>query len=546
MFFPIFLLWLLSIPFSLIMGQPPSPPPNLQGYFINCGSKTNLEQDGLTYLKDEGYAHSGNITTLEQTDILPILTTLRYFPYGPGKHCYEFPVITGSKFLIRTTYFYGGFDGSNEPPIFDQIIDGTTWGTVNTSEDYKNGLSSYYEIIVTAQSNTLSICLACNEHTKSKSSPFISSLEVMNVDPSLYNSTDFSKYGLITIARTNFASKGDIVRYKTDFSNLCFFTFCLNRGLIISSFPDDPFNRYWQPFIDINPTVQAHVNVTSSEFWNRPPTKVFLSGSTTSRGKNLTIEWPPFSLPGSRYYVALYFQDNRSTSPYSWRVFTVFIGDDTFYQDLNVSTKGATVYGTEWPLSGDIKITLTPRIDMPVGPTINAGEIYQILPLAATTLSKDAMILQRLKKSLKNPPDDWNGDPCLPKGHPWTGISCFEGDQVRVISLNLTGLSLAGTLPQDIAGLTALKELRLSMNKLSGPVPDLSPLKSLEILHLNDNEFGGQFPIYIGTLPNIHEIFVNNNNFSGGPPQSLPNVRQGVIVRFFGKLAKEIQFGRWR
>ncbi|KAI3809843.1 hypothetical protein L1987_19444 [Smallanthus sonchifolius] len=322
-------IFLLSIPFfSLIAGQPPPSPPPLRGYLINCGSKKDIKQDGITYKRDQGYTSSGKLTTLNRIDILPILTTLRHFPYGPGKHCYEFSVTKGAKFLIRTTYFYGGFDGGTEPPIFDQIIDGTTWSTVNTTEDYKNGLTSYYEIIITANDKTLSVCLACNQHTKSPSSPFISSLEVIDLDSSLYNSTDFGKYGLITVTRTNFGSG------------------------------DDPFNRYWQPFIDGNPMVEAHANVTSSEFWNRPPAKVFFSGSTTSRGKNLTIHWPPFALPTNRYYVALYFQDNRSTSPYSWRVFTVLIDGETFYQDLNATTKGVTVYGTEWPLSGNTEITL--------------------------------------------------------------------------------------------------------------------------------------------------------------------------------------------
>ncbi|KAF5759221.1 putative transferase [Helianthus annuus] len=499
---PIFLLSLLS---TLTAGQPPPP---LRGYLINCGSKNDLVQDGIKYTKDDSYTVTGTLKTLNRTDILSVLTTLRYFPYGKnGKHCYTFPVTNGAKFLIRTTYFYGGFDGGTEPPIFDQIIDGTTWSTVNTTEDYRNGLSSYYEIIVTANDKTVSVCFACNEHTKSGSNPFINSLEVLDLDSSLYNSTDFGKYGLVTVARSIFAFDGDIVR-----------------------FPDDPFNRYWQPFVDGNPAVEAHANVTSSEFWNRPPAKVFLSGATTSRGKNLTLQWPPFSLPTNRYYVALYFQDSRSTSPYSWRVFTVLINSETFYQDLNVTTKGVTVYGTEWPLSGDTQITLTPRSDMPVGPTINAGEIYQILPLAGTTLGRDVMALQMLRQSIRNPPDDWNGDPCLPKEHPWLGIGCSEGKEIRVTSLNLKGLSLIGTLPKEIAGLTALKEIRLSMNKLTGPIPDLSPLKSLEILHLDENEFEGPFPDALGTLPNLRELLLNKNRLSGGPPQNLIE-RKGMILR---------------
>lgn len=86
---------------------------------------------------------------------------------------------------------------------------------VNTTDDYKNGLSSYYEIIVVANSKTISVCLACNEHTKPQSNPFISTLEVIDLDSSLYNSTDFSKYGLITVTRSSFASDDDFVRYET-------------------------------------------------------------------------------------------------------------------------------------------------------------------------------------------------------------------------------------------------------------------------------------------------------------------------------------------
>lgn len=207
-----FLLWLHILPFFSSAAGPPSSSP--RGYLINCGSRNDIKQEGITYLRDEGYAIAGNLTTLNRTDILPVLTTLRYFPSGPGKHCYQFLVTKGGKFLIRTTYFYGGFDGGIVPPIFDQIIDGTKWSTVNTTEDYKNGLSSYYEIIVTANAKTISVCLASNEHTKPPSSPFISLLELINLDPSLYNSTDFEKYGLITVARTNFASDGDFIRYE--------------------------------------------------------------------------------------------------------------------------------------------------------------------------------------------------------------------------------------------------------------------------------------------------------------------------------------------
>lgn len=181
---------------------------------INCGALKDVEdENGLKYVSDQTYISVGNITSIEQPGVLPILTTLRYFPDASArKNCYNLEVIKGEKYLIRTTFYYGGFDGGEEPPVFDQVIDGTLWSTVNTTEDYASGLSSYYEIIATAHGKILSLCLARNGHTVS--SPFISAIEVQHLDKSLYNSTDFETYALSTIARTNFGSGAEIIRYE--------------------------------------------------------------------------------------------------------------------------------------------------------------------------------------------------------------------------------------------------------------------------------------------------------------------------------------------
>lgn len=157
----------------------------------------------------------------------------------------------------------------------------------------------------------------------------------------------------------------------------------------LTSYPDDPYNRFWQPFMDENNVEKSHVNITPSEFWNNPPAKVFGAAITASRGNTLTVRWTPFSLPSSHYYIALYFQDTRTPGPLNWRVFNVSINGENFYTNLNVTTRGVTVYGTEWPVHGQIEISMTPKSDMSVGPLINAGEIFQILPLRGRTLTRD-------------------------------------------------------------------------------------------------------------------------------------------------------------
>ncbi|KAF7144078.1 hypothetical protein RHSIM_Rhsim05G0083800 [Rhododendron simsii] len=491
---PVFILWLVSIPL-IVHAAVPAPP---RGILLSCGSPNETVQGGLTYMTDEGFVSVGNKSTINQPDLLPVLSTLRYFPNTSArKYCYTFPVIKGGKFLVRTTYYYGGFDGGKEPPVFDQIIDGTKWSIVNTTEDYANGLSSYYEIVVAAQAKTLSVCLARNEHTVS--SPFISAVELQTLEDSVYNSTDFGKYALAGVARNSFGYDGDMI-----------------------CFPDDQFDRFWQPFTDDNPVVTSHYNITPSEFWNIPPAKALSSALTTSRGKTLTIKWPPFPLPKGNYYIALYFQDNRSPSPYSWRVFSVSVNGNDFYTDINVSTSGVTVYTGQWPLSGQTEIVLTPKSDALVGPVINAGEIFQIMHLGMRTLTRDVIAIEALGRSFDNPPSDWHGDPCLPKQNSWTGVKCSdEGKYARVVSLDLSNIGLTGELSESIDNLTAIRSIYLGGNKLSGPLPNMGSLKALETLHLEGNQFEGPIPESLGGLPQLHELFLENNKLNGTVPESL-------------------------
>ncbi|XP_062091375.1 probable LRR receptor-like serine/threonine-protein kinase At1g51810 isoform X2 [Humulus lupulus] len=462
----VFLFMLVTVPFLLALSQT-----GPTGYLLDCGADQSsgggVTVNGLRYVTDEGFTSAGNITKLKQKDLVSILSTLRYFPdTSARKFCYSIPVIKGAKYLLKTTYYYGGFDGGNKPPVFDQIVDGTQWGVVETTEDYANGLSSFYEIIVLAMAKTLSVCLARNPETMS--SPFISALEVEYLDDSLYNTTNFNKYALSTVARCSFGENHPI------------------------GFPDDKFNRIWQPFKGLNPVVISHYKVNPSEFWNVPPAKVFQNAITTSRGKRLQIQWPQMSLSTADYYVALYFQDNRTPSPYSWRVFDVLVNGKKFYGSLNVTTRGVTVYSSLWPLSGQTEIILIPGNEMPVGPVINAGEVLQILPLGGKTLSKDVVAMMDLATHLNNPPPDWSGDPCLPKENSWTGVTCSQGKFTRVVALNLTTKGLSGTLPPTIANLTALNHMHLENNQFEGPVP-----KSL------------------GQLPHLREIFLDNNNLDG-------------------------------
>nr|KJB32383.1 hypothetical protein B456_005G238300 [Gossypium raimondii] len=503
MYVSIFLPWLLTIPF-LVHSSPDQQP---KGLLINCGSdvKQTVKETGLTYIPDDGFTFSGNKTSLDAKNLLPILSTLRYFPDKVArKYCYTFQAIKGSKYLVRTIYYYGGFDGGKEPPVFDQIVGGTKWSVVNTTEDYANGLSSYYEIILVAHIKTLSVCIARNNQTVS--SPFISAIEVISLDDSMYNSTDLGAYALVTVARSSFGNEDTI------------------------SFPEDPYYRLWQPFKDDSTdVVSSQSSITTSEFWNKPPAKAFATAITMSTTKKLDVQWPPGLLPSTRYHVSLYFRDDRNSKTNTWRVFSILVNGKTFYSNLNVTTDGVTVYAPNWPLSGKTLISLIPDTKSSIAPLINAGEIYQLMPLSGRTLPQDVMAMEELARGFDNPPLDWSGDPCLPRENSWTGVSCSQEKMPRIIALQLTNLGLTGILAPTVNNLTALHHLWLGDNQISGSIPEMNSVDQLETLHLESNNFTGPIPKSLATLQYLREIFLQHNKLDGPIPQELQG-RKGLHI----------------
>ena len=145
--------------------------------------------------------------------------------------------------MVRTTYYYGGVNGLDSPPVFDQIVDGTVWSMVNTTEDYALGLTSYYEGIFEAKARTMTVCIGSNMYTDSD--PFLSALEVVTLENSLYNTTDFNNYGLRLVARHSFGYNGSNLRYV------------LEKGEILNASFDFPCSnlsatREFDSFADMN------------------------------------------------------------------------------------------------------------------------------------------------------------------------------------------------------------------------------------------------------------------------------------------------------
>ncbi|XP_022738679.1 putative leucine-rich repeat receptor-like serine/threonine-protein kinase At2g14440 [Durio zibethinus] len=508
--YPPFLLFLSSLFLSFLSLSLSQQPP--KGYLIDCGASGKSVIDGRVWLPDHDFISTGTAKNLTVSILDPTLSTVRSFPLQNNlrrKFCYVARVYRGARYLVRTTYYYGGVNGLNfpSPPVFDQIVDGTFWKVVNTTENYQKGLASYYEAVFEAKGTTMSVCIASNTYTESD--PFISRLEMLILGDSLYNTTNFDFNALSLVARHSFGHNGSIIR-----------------------FPDDLFDRYWEPYEGNHFVLASNKTPPVSGFWNIPPSKVFERAVSTAQLEPLELRWLPWSLPKSNYYIALYFADNSDSMPSSSRVLDIHVNDVRYYGNLNVTSEGAAVFSTRWPLDGPTKITLSPAANSNISPLINAGEIFDVLDLGGRTHTRDARALEEMKNSLRNPPLDWNGDPCLPLNYTWTGVTCSEGERIRVTALNLTSMGLLGSLSPSIANLTALSGIWLGNNSLSGVIPDLSSLKLLAILHLNDNQLTGDIPSSLGDIERLRELFLQNNNLTGSIPDSL--VRPGLDVRTSG------------
>jgi LRR receptor-like serine/threonine-protein kinase FLS2 len=93
----------------------------------------------------------------------------------------------------------------------------------------------------------------------------------------------------------------------------------------------------------------------------------------------------------------------------------------------------------------------------------------------------------------------------------WIGITCGFRHR-RVIALNLSYMSLIGTIPPHVGNLSFLVSISIENNSFHGSLPnELAHLYRLQHLSFGFNNFSGEIPSWMGLLSKLQNLFLPGN-----------------------------------
>ncbi|RDY01350.1 putative leucine-rich repeat receptor-like protein kinase, partial [Mucuna pruriens] len=465
------------------------PKPSLTVFVsIDCGSsESSIDENNIRWVGDDAYIQHGESHQVYLGS--NPLSTLRVFPTR-NKNCYSIKVGKGEKILTRASFYYGNYDNKFSPPVFDLQFDGNFWATVNTSSYYYVD----YEAIYVTKGNFTSICVA---QTKPNQFPFISSLEVRSLDPTMYTHVD-SNHALILQWRYAFGGN-QTIRY-----------------------PDDVFDRIWTAAygIGLSEIKSEASGIDTSTAEDHPPKAALenaIISSSTTQYMQFINRLPTKELS---IYITAYFSEVME-SAVGKRSIQMYIDNNPFLSPI-VPPFGTVkeVYITNMTASAKTTFVLQASDTSTLPPILNALEVYALSDtLTAGTDSRDVEGLLQLQLAFEVLVE-WSGDPCLPYPYNWDWIQCTTDVKPRVIAVYLSGYDLRGTLP-DFSSMNAIETIDLHNNSIEGPIPDfLGLLPNLKTLNLSYNRFNGSIPTSIKNK-NI-KLDTTNNCLSGMKCQLLP------------------------
>ncbi|KOM44460.1 hypothetical protein LR48_Vigan05g206500 [Vigna angularis] len=406
---------------------------------IDCGAEAGVNYTdsvyGINYVSDADFINTGVSQTIASEELKRRssqrqLWRLRSFPEGK-RNCYKISVTGGSKYLIRTTFLYGNYDGRNMLPEFDLLLGPNSWDTVTI---FNASRFQSYEIIHVPSLDFVQICLV----NTGNGTPFITAIEFRTLKNEAYV-TQFGSLELYKNWRCDLGSDM-IYRYSYDaydrFWVLCDFKEDWTR--INASIPDDSLNQTEEP-----PAIVMSTAVTPA-----------------NDSAPLVISWKP-EHETDQFYVYMHFKELQVLTTNQTREFNIMLNAAESWFSNCSPRNYRTIYSTSARSGKELKFSLERTEKSTLPPIINAIEIYRVIDLQKPeTFQEDVDAITTIKSvyALKN---DWQGDPCAPLAYLWDGLNCsyHANDSLRITTLNLSSSGLSGKIDPSISNLTMLEKL---------------------------------------------------------------------------------------
>ncbi|KAL9329371.1 hypothetical protein ACSQ67_004374 [Phaseolus vulgaris] len=468
---------------------------------LSCGARQNVQTRPTNTHWREDFGYTGGIVSnaTRPSYITPPLNTLRYFPLSEGpQNCYIIDKVPKGHYSIRI--FFGlvrQSRGTLIEPLFDISIEGTQIYSLKSGWTHQAD-QVFAEALVFLTDDSVSICF----HSTGHGDPAILSIEILQIDDKAYY---FAPLGV----------KGD------------------------------PWggDRFWQrikTFGEDSESGQPRSVETRIKHASHPPNfypEALYQSALVSTNNQPDLTYTLEVDPNRNYSVWLHFAEIDYSS--GQRIFDIEINGDLAFKHVDIVELSGDVYtalvlNTTVAVNGrSLTIKLKPREGNLA--IINAIEIFEVIMAESKTISEEVSALQALKKSLRLPPRfGWNGDPCVPPQHPWSGVDCqlnkSRGSWI-IDGLGLDNQGLKGFLPDDISRLLNLQILNLSRNNIHGAIPSsLGTINSLQVLlsnlflfffDLSYNFFNGSIPESLGQLSSLQRLNLNSNLLSDRVPATL-------------------------
>ncbi|KAH1091120.1 hypothetical protein J1N35_018377 [Gossypium stocksii] len=507
------LLWLLVFLFASISSSSARPAPYAMR--ISCGARQNIRTPPTYTRWYKDFAYTGGIpaNATAPSHITPPLKTLRYFPLSEGpENCYIINRVPKGHYSVRIFFGLVEHEIDNEP-LFEVSVEGTIIHSLKSGWS-KNDEQVFAEALIFLLDGSVSICF----HSTGHGDPTIISIEILQIDERAYYFGPEWGRGVILKTTSRLTCGTSKPKFDEDYSG--------------DHWGGD---RFWHPIRTFGKNADAPRSTESgikkaSTLPNFYPEALYQSAVVSTDSKP-DLAYTMDVDPNKNYSIWLHFAEIDATiTGAGKREFDVLINGETEFENVDVVGMSgdrytALVLNKTVALSGrTLTITLHPKKGNHA--ILTAIEVFQVIVAESKTSPEEVRALQALKKSLGLPNRfGWNGDPCVPKEHPWSGADCHfdkSGGKWFIDGLGLDNQGLRGSLPNEISKLHHLQSINLSGNSIHGAIPSsLGTVTSLEILDLSYNFLNGSIPESLGKLTALRRLNLNGNSLSGRVPSAL-------------------------